>query len=324
MRYIWSIILATSILFLFTSANAAELPQPLVNTNWLSTNLSNVFILDIRKDKESYINKPIYETDKQSGKKKLIKVGGHIPNSRLLQYKNMRGEQSINGLTIKHMIPEKNTFQNTMRQVGLNQDSLVVITSNAESEYDAIMAARGYWQLKYFGHKHVSILDGGTAEWLLDGHEISTSKPDITTGNWKAQKERKELLATSEEVSSAINEPTQLIDFRPLGQYLGVHKSSKVNEKGHISGAKSYPAELMTRKKLPVKFLSAAELQESSSALGINANITSITYCNSGHLAAGGWFMMSEILGNKNTKLYDGSVHQWTAEKRQLVKMKME
>ena len=40
---------------------------------------------------------------------------------------------------------------------------------------------------------------------------------------------------------------------------------------------------------------------------------TIVSYCNTGHWAATNWFVMSEILGQKNVKLYDGSMVEWTA-----------
>jgi len=42
-------------------------------------------------------------------------------------------------------------------------------------------------------------------------------------------------------------------------------------------------------------------------------------YCNSGSQSGLPWFILSELVGNKNAKQYDGSLHQWTLEKRQLV-----
>jgi len=40
-----------------------------------------------------------------------------------------------------------------------------------------------------------------------------------------------------------------------------------------------------------------------------------IHFCNTGHWASLGWFADSEILGNKEAKLYDGSMVEWTANK---------
>ena len=38
------------------------------------------------------------------------------------------------------------------------------------------------------------------------------------------------------------------------------------------------------------------------------------TYCNTGHWAATDWFVLSEILGRKDVKLYSGSMVEWTAD----------
>ena len=39
-----------------------------------------------------------------------------------------------------------------------------------------------------------------------------------------------------------------------------------------------------------------------------------ITFCNTGHWASLGWFVQSEILGDKDTAMYDGSLAEWTTE----------
>ena len=51
-------------------------------------------------------------------------------------------------------------------------------------------------------------------------------------------------------------------------------------------------------------------------ASGVDPQASTITYCNTGHLASSAWFVLSEVLGNKQTRLYDGSMHEWTLEKR--------
>jgi len=38
-----------------------------------------------------------------------------------------------------------------------------------------------------------------------------------------------------------------------------------------------------------------------------------INFCNTGHWASLGWFVSSELLGNKSAKVYDGSMSQWSA-----------
>ena len=67
-----------------------------------------------------------------------------------------------------------------------------------------------------------------------------------------------------------------------------------------------------------LKFMAPATYRGLLVAQGIDDKTAAITYCNSGHLSSGPWFLMSEVLGNKQVKLYDGSLHQWTLEKRPL------
>ena len=223
------------------------------------------------------------------------------------------------------MLPSKSSFEQLMQKTGANQNENIVITTNAENDFDLTMASRMYWQVKYYGHDNVSILNGGTAQWLLDNRKYSTKADKSLNGNWTANKQRHELLADSEEVIAAIdNDIVQLVDVRPLGQYLGAYKSSKVNDKGHIPTAKTFPVDLTASRKIPVKFSSPEELIKITGALGIKSDGEAIIYCNSGHMASGAWFVLHEILGNHKVKLYDGSMHQWTKEKRPVVSMRME
>ena len=311
--------------FSFT-AQAAKVPGPLVDSNWVEKNLRDIVILDIRQDVKSFTAKPQIAVDKKTKKKSIVRVGGHIPGAVLVDYKKIRSKQKINGLEIDKMLLGKAAMEKLMQSNGVDQDSTVVVVSPGENDGDITGATRLYWQLKYYGHDNMAILDGGVAQWLLDGHKVSIARSNPREGNWKTTAERKEILATSDDVARAVKDRSvQLMDNRPLSQYLGAtYKKSYVYAAGHIPGAKSFPTELITDAGKPAKFSSSAKLADLSRAMGIDTNKTTITYCNSGHLATGGWFYLHEVLGNKNVKMYDGSMHEWTKEKRPVVSMKME
>jgi len=305
---------------------AAQIPGPLVDTGWVEKNLRNIVILDIRQNVKSFTAKPIIAVDKKTKKKSVVKVGGHIPGAVLVDYKKIRGKQKIKGLEIDKMLLGKEAMEKLIQAHGVNQDSMIVIASPGENDGDITGATRLYWQLKYYGHDNMAILNGGVAQWLLDGHKVSIAGSSPKTGNWKATAERKEILATSDDVAAATRDKSvQLMDNRPISQYLGaVYKKSYVYAPGHIPGAKSFPTELLTEAGAPAKFAAPEKLTDLTKAMGIDPKKTTITYCNSGHLATGGWFFMHEVLGNKNVKMYDGSMHEWTKEKRPVVSMKME
>jgi len=308
-----------------TATAATILPSPLVETEWLSKNMNKVTILDIRKDTKSFTGKPIFKKDKKTKKPKLSKVGGHIPGALLVNYKKVRVTREISGKKVTRIVPTKLDFENFMQKVGLNKGDAIVIVSKGASNADVTMASRLYWQLKYFGHEQIAILNGGMAQWIVDKRKISRKSGKAKKGNWVATTQNEAILATSKEVSNAVKaKNTQLVDTRTMSLYLGTWNKSYVYGKGHIPGAKVYPNELMTTSKMPVKFITKSDTGKLFKAMNINTNSKTITYCNSGHLASGTWFLMHEVLGNKQVKLYDGSMHQWTLEKNPTTSMKME
>lgn len=304
---------------------AAQLPGPLVETDWLAANKDAVVILDVRADVKSFTAKPFFRVDKKTGKKQLLRVGGHIDGARLINYKKVRSTRMIDGKKVTRMVPEKDAFAALLQAAGVNDDSVVVIATKGVSSSDMTIATRMYWQMKYFGHDNLAILNGGLAQWLEEGRAVTSDAPVPAKGNWTPKAERAELLAQSDEVAKAAQGAgVQLVDNRPLDQYLGLIKRSYVYDKGHIPTAKVLPTSVITRAEGAVKFLSPDDLRTVLGAMRIQPDQPSIAYCNSGHLASGGWFVMHELLGNKNVKLYDGSMHQWTLEKRPTTSMTIE
>ena len=318
-------------LFIFTMgtlwinlASAGTLPGPLVETDWLAKNQGNVVILEIRKDVKSFTKKPVFKKNKKSGKSTLKKVAGHIPGSYLVNYKKLRATKKIDGRKVVKMLVSKSAFQKVMQNAGVNKNSSVVIVSKGENNLDLTMATRFYWQMKYYGFDNMAVLNGGMAQWIIDKRKVSTKKTKAKKGNWVATAERNEILATTKDVEMAVNNKGQLVDTRPISLYLGTwRKKSYVFNNGHIPGAKPYPNELLTSK-MPAKFFNISDSKSLFSQMGIKTDKKSITYCNSGHLATGSWFVLSELMGNKNVKMYDGSMHQWTLEKHDVTAMKME
>jgi len=317
-------VMAVIALFATGIAQAVTVPGPLVDTAWLHKHSKQVVILDVRADVKSFTGKPVLTRDKKSGKYIVLRVGAHIPGANLVNYEKIRVDRMVNGKKVQKIIPLKADFERMMQAVGVRKDQPVIIVSEGMNDLDLTMATRLYWQLKYYGMDNLAILNGGMAQWLTDRRPISNDPSHPENGDWLATAERNELLATTEEVDKGMKSGVQLVDNRPLFQYMGVIKKSYVFEKGHIPGAKAYPTELMTNHGKPNKLLQVSELRELAKGMGINTDAQTITYCNSGHLASGGWFVMHELMGNKNVKLYDGSMNEWTLNNGKTTEMKME
>ena len=57
-----------------------------------------------------------------------------------------------------------------------------------------------------------------------------------------------------------------------------------------------------------------AQKAAASTPLGQQPETETVAFCNTGHWAATNWFAQSEVLGQKNVKLYAGSMVDWTQD----------
>ena len=314
-------IMVASILFALSGLiQAAGLPGPIVSADWLASNLADVQVLEVAGLVKSFVKAPEFEVDKKTGKKMLVEVGGHIEGSHLLNSKDVRVERLLDGDKTKFLIPEQADFQKLIQSVGINSNKPIVIVPIGQDMSDVDEGLRAFWQFKVYGESNIAVLDGGLAGWLAEGRAFSTAPAPTVAGNWVAQAANQDLIATTAEVAQASKSGNiQLIDSRQPMQYLGVNKKPDVAGFGHIPGAKNFAPELMSRSANgAVYFLKPATYAAVLEANGIKPKEPSISYCNTGHLASGSWFILTEILGNKSAQLYDGSAYLWTKQGNKL------
>ena len=296
-----------------TLASAIELPGPVVSAQWLAQHQNEVNIVDVRSDPATFTAVPTFTTE--NGKKSLATTGGHIPGALLLDFGKTRVPRMIDNREIKWMLPDQQALQTLLRDIGVKAGRPTVIVAEGASGEEFDMAARVYWSMKVYGDDHLALLDGGTRGWLQHDLPFATAAAKPEAGNWAATAPRLRYVATSADVAAAIGTKVQIVDARPTPYYLGLEKKSVVTQAGHIKGAVNLPPDLRTISKDDgTHLLTSAEYTGIFKHLDIAAQKPSITYCNTGHLAAGAWFVLSEVMHNPNTKLYDGSMYEWTTE----------
>lgn len=303
-------------------ARALQVAGPLVDVDWLSKHKNEVVILDVRKDTKSFTAKPKKKggiagmqgcgAKKGSG----IRVAGHIPGANLVSWKKVRANRKVDGVELIKLVPTKTEMEALMRNHGVNNNSAVVISMKGAESKDVTFATRLYWQMKYWGHENVAVLDGGTAAWAAAGHAVSRNKSKPAKGNWVAKGPNRAILASTSEVEKAVDDGTQIIDARTEDFYLGTSQKDYVYGAGHIKSARVFPHELIVQGNTAATFLPLNKLKALMSVKGINPGVATVTYCDSGHLSTGQWFIMHELLGNKQAKQYDGSMHEWTRLKK--------
>lgn len=319
---LWKQVAATTLAWGLAAASALAqaLPGPVVNTAWLAANLDKVQVLDLRGSAKSFTTDP--EFDEVKGKKVVDEVGGHIAGSRLMEFKTIRVEREINGNKVKYMVPERAVFEKMVQDAGIDGDKPIVIVPVGLSLSDVNDGMRLYWQFKLYGEDKVAMLDGGMAAWLQEGRPYVKDALVAKVGNWKSAADRAaQLFADSTDVAAIVEKKSaQLIDGRELPQFHGLMKRDYVYAYGHIDTAKPLSPDTTYKKDgSAIKLLSANTYRGVLQAQGIDPAAPSVVYCNSGAQSSLPWFILSEVLGNQSAKQFDGSLHQWTLEKRPLV-----
>ena len=294
-------------------AMAMDVPGPLVTPQWLHAHLKDVTVVDIRGGGSM----KLFTAQPQFGKEhRLERTGGHIAGAILVNFNDIRETRTVDGVKLKAMMPTAEDFTKVMDNAGLDTGKPIVIVPTGNAVFAMDRGTRLYFQLRYFGvpHDQIAILNGGTNAWINAGYPVSSSPAPKTAGDWKASGEDKAILASMQDVKDGLRSGSeQFIDARPTAQFLGIAKKPINKTAGHLAGAKSFPIDAIVKDDHgAAMFMTAADYRKIFHDFNISPNTPTTTYCNTGHLASGAWFVVHEIMGNKDSKLYAGSMNEWT------------
>jgi thiosulfate/3-mercaptopyruvate sulfurtransferase len=269
--------------------------EPLVSPSWLEGHRAEpgLVMLDIRSAIDG--SKP--ETFAQ----------GHIPGSVHSDYDKAGWRVTRNN--VPFMVPTTPELEKLIGDLGIDENSHVVVIPAGVNVLDFGSAARTYWTLKYAGVANVSILDGGLAGWKAAGLPLATGEQAPSPAIFTATINNSILAVASDVETIEHNGGATLVDARPASYFLGKEKAPNAEAYGHIPGALSVDSE---------KFYDDAtnRLKPKAELAAIAGEIpagAAVTYCNTGHWAATDWFVLHELLGRSNARLYAGSMVEWTS-----------
>jgi thiosulfate/3-mercaptopyruvate sulfurtransferase len=241
---------------------------------------------------------------------------GHIPGAVHTDYGKDGWRVAKNG--IPGVFPDDpSLLAQHIGNLGIDNDTHVVLVAPGNSSSDMGNSTRMYWSFKVLGHDNVSILNGGMAAYLaeVDGDKnpvnpLEKGAPEIAAKTFTVAL-REDMLLNEADVKAANEAGALMVDNRTADQYLGVNRHGAAKASGTIAGAVNLPQSWMTKNGGGM-FRDADTLAKLYQAAGVPLEGEQVSFCNTGHWASIGWFVSSEILGNKDAKLYDGSMVAWT------------
>ena len=277
------------------TASAAGAP-PLVSVEWLKDHRQNqnLVVLDIRSAIDG------------GGAKAYAEA--HIPGSVHSDYDKAGWRVTRNN--VPFMLPTVAELEKLIGDLGIDEDSHVVVVPAGVSYTDFGSAARSYWTLKLVGVKNVSILDGGVAAWKAAGLPVESGVKKPSPTIFTATLDNSLLAQSADVVKANGSNRVTLLDARPASFFTGKEKAPAAQAYGHIPGALNLDSaafyDAKSNRLKPAAELAALAAQVPAGPV--------VSYCNTGHWAATDWFVLHELLGRKDVSLYDGSIVEWTAD----------
>jgi thiosulfate/3-mercaptopyruvate sulfurtransferase len=190
---------------------------------------------------------------------------------------------------------------------GISQDSTVVFYGYAP--------AIGLWLMKLHGHPDVRILNCSRETWRAGGYPWSSSAAEPPPGDFRLATADPRLRADRAAVQAAIGQPgTTLVDVRSTAEFRGERfwpsgGMEPGGRAGHVPSAVHQPVEDVFRP--DGSFRSPAELRGIFAPAVLDSGGELITYCTIGGRAATAWFVLTQLLGRDQVRVYDGSWAEW-------------
>ncbi len=231
---------------------------------------------------------------------------GHVPGAHAWKWKDRLWEAPIRDF------PSPQEFARRLGAAGIDNNTTVVFYG--EGVQFGIYA---WWVFRYCGHEKVRILDGARYRWAEEGRPLVTDVPPPRALRTYAPTQRVEAMRIRrDDVLKSLHQPgIVLLDGRSPEEYRGERVGAPGTPDsgamcyGRIPGARHVFFENLLNADKSLK--SREELQAVFDASGADPDKDIIAYCRLSHRATVLYFALTEIIGLKRVRVYDGSWTEW-------------
>ena len=264
-------------------------PESLVTTDWVATYGSdaNVRLVEVDVDSSAY-------------------ESGHIARAVGWDWKSQLQQ------TLSRDLVSKDGMEQLLGSSGIDNGTTVILYGDNNNWF----AAWAFWQMKYYGHEDVKLMNGGRAKWELEGRPLTADVVDHASKSYTAKVANEDIRAYRDQVLNKVNAGSiNLVDVRAPVEYSGELLAPEnlpqegSQRGGHIPGAVNVPWGQAVAD--DGSFKSADELRVLYGGKGIDGGKETIAYCRIGERSSHTWFVLTQLLGYTNVRNYDGSWTEW-------------
>lgn len=264
--------------------------EPLISAETVAANLEQ-----IRTTDSDY---RLLEVNVQQG----TYESSHIPGAVSLDWqRDLRDTRTFDILS-----PE--ALSTLLGECGVTRETTIILYGDFFNWF----AAHAYWLLRYYGHEHLLLLDGGRKYWVENEYPTTETVPTVPSCEYHAPEPDESIRARRDDVEAAVTSGGCLLDARAPPEYRGdilapPGWNEGVQRGGHIPGAVNKPCRDTIQSDR--RFRSREELAALFDTYATEEEI--IVYCRVGERSALVWMALSEILGYENVSYYYGSFVEW-------------
>jgi thiosulfate/3-mercaptopyruvate sulfurtransferase len=264
-------------------------PEVLVTTDWVAHNLNapGQRLVEVDVDTTAY--------DK-----------GHIPGAVGWNWQTQLQDP------VRRDLIEKAELERLLSQSGITNDTTILLYGDNNNWFSAY----AFWQLKYYGHEDVRLINGGRKKWIAEGLLLTTEPAVVEPATYRAGYADESIRARKEDIAEIQNKRRRgkLVDVRSVDEFTGKilappGLSETALRAGHIPGARNIPWGQATNDDGTFKFYD--ELKQLYQSEGISGADETIAYCRIGERSSHTWFVLKYLLGYENVRNYDGSWTEW-------------
>lgn len=207
------------------------------------------------------------------------------------------------------IMASKTQIESLFGQLGIaTDDTIIVYDDNGLCE-----ASRLWWILQNYDFKNIKLLHGGISKWKSNNGQVTTEIPKVNTAVFKLTKHPKmQYYVSKEQVSDALNSNVVILDTRTSEEFSGKRQKKGATKAGRIPNSIHIDWAETINYNGNKHLKSLKELEIIYSELNIKKNDSIIVYCHSGVRSAHTTFVLTQLLGYKHVKNYDGSWTEWS------------
>ena len=264
-------------------------PDSLVSTDWVAEHGgdANVRLVEVDVDTSSYEQ-------------------GHIAGAVGWNWQSQLQQP------VRRDLASKEEIEQLLGGSGIGNDTTVILYGDNNNWF----AAWAFWQLKYYGHGDVRLMNGGRVKWEAEGRPMTTDAPSHAARTYTAGEGDQSIRAYRDQVLSLVNAGSiSLVDVRSPAEFSGellappAAPQEGSQRGGHIPGASNIPWGQAVAE--DGAFKSADDLRVLYGGQGIDGSRETIAYCRIGERSSHTWFVLTQLLGFEDVRNYDGSWTEW-------------